>query len=524
MTNPVKWTIMAYINADNILANFAVESLKQLRNAASPNVTVIAEFDDNQQSDARLYRFDGDEKKRNLPLDNSLIPEEEIAHLEHIHNVDMTNPDTLTEFIDFATKKSQTERYCLILWGHGIELLLDEDRRFGDYGEPVARYSASANSRRSLGYTKPASGKFGDDAQPPRRYLSAADLGKALAATNLAKGNLGPDHPKTLAGALGSNQERKHTLDIIGMDACSMSMIEVASAVQDYADFMIASQEDVPDASFPYEKILQDLRDENVRGDVKKVCELIPRLYKLAFRDYITTPNTGVKGITLASLNLQQTNTIADPLSRLSSALLAASYDTTTRKIILSARQNSKDFVFGILVDLGDFCECLEEAFAYKGITDSNLQSACVEIQKGLQRGNASFVLANEVSRHDNRCQGVSIYLPYRDDRDETDNAEEQFFKGSAAHPTKGSAAHPTKGSAAHPTKERIVRIQELEADVSKLKQFRPTGWMDFIKGGWSLILANEVQFDIDYYYSAEQCAANLATPHAGRATTKAAA
>jgi len=37
---------------------------------------------------------------------------------------------------------------------------------------------------------------------------------------------------------------------------------------------------------------------------------------------------------------------------------------------------------------------------------------------------------------------------------------------------------------------------------------------MHFIKCGWSLILANEVQFEIDYYYSAEQCAANLTTLH----------
>src|SRR5262249_51187583 len=152
-------------------------------------------------------------------------------------------------------------------------------------------------------------------------------------------------------------------------------------------DFMIASQEDVPDASFPYEKILQDLRDEQVSGDVKKVCERIPHLYKLAFRDYITTPNTGLKGITLASLNLQQTNAIADSLARLGSALLDASYDPTTRKLVLTARQNSKDYVFGILVDLDDFCECLEEAFAYKGITNSSLQSACAEIHRALQRG-----------------------------------------------------------------------------------------------------------------------------------------
>ena len=508
MTEPdVKWTIMAYINADNILANFAVETLKQLRNAASDNVVVIAEFDDNQQPDARVYLFNGDQKTRNAPIEESRIPKDKLTNLEHIHDVDMTRPETLTEFIDFATGISPTQRYCLILWGHGIELLFDGDRRFGDYSEPVSRYLTPAGLARALEYAKLADGKFGDDDEPVRRYLTSVELGQALAATKLAKGNLGPNHAKTLADALKSKEERTRTLDIIGLDACSMSMIEVASAVQEHADYMIASQEDVPDASFPYEKILQDLRDENVRGDVKRVCELIPHLYKLTFRDYITTPNTGVKGITLSSLNLRDTNSVTEPLGRLSRALTKASYDPLQRGLILSARQKAKDFVFGILVDLGDFCERLQEAFAFIPNTDTDLLPACSEIRKALQRGNDGFVLANETSRHDKRCHGVSIYLPYRDEGDETDNAEEQFFKGSSAHPAKGSSAHPAK--------ERIARIQELETDFATLEQFWPTGWMNFIRSGWSLILATEVKFNIDYYYSAEQCAANLASLHA---------
>ena len=76
-----------------------------LRNAASENVVVIAEFDDNQQPDARVYLFKGDEKTRNAPLEESLIPRDELAKLEHIRDVDMTRPETLTEFIDFASTR-----------------------------------------------------------------------------------------------------------------------------------------------------------------------------------------------------------------------------------------------------------------------------------------------------------------------------------------------------------------------------------------------------------------------------------
>jgi len=498
-SQPVKWTIMAYINADNILANFAVESLKQLRNAASENVVVIAEFDDNQQGDARLYRFDGNPEKRNAPLEKSLIPQREIAHLKHIHNANMTAPETLTEFIDFATENSRTQRYCLILWGHGIELLLDEDRRFGTDGETAANCLPAADIR-PASKEELAAESGPENGDQPVRYLTPANLAEALAKTRLAKGSLARNHPKNIAANHhGSKQKSRCSLDILGLDACSMSMIEVASAVREHVDFLIASQEDVPDVSFPYQKILADLQAEDVRGDVKKVCRLIPRLYENAFRDYIATPGTGVKGITLTSLSLREIHSVTEPLHALSNALLQASHDPVKRRLILSARRKTKNFVFGLLVDWSDFCVCLQEAFGKK---ETSLQSACNSIRAALELRDQGFVLANQVSNYDERCHGLSIYLPYRREADETDNTEERLSKGTNNRPLKGTNNRPLK--------ERTARIRELERDFSHLEAFQRTGWMRFIQSGWSLTLANEVPFEIDYYYSAEQCAANL--------------
>jgi len=493
----VNWTIMVYISADNVLANFAIESLKQLRDAAGNGIVVVAEFDDNQQEDARMYLFDGDSKKRTLPIENSRIPKKEVSHLKTIRHVDMTRPETLTEFIDYASDLSKTERYCLIVWGHGIELLLDQERRFG-------------TTNRSA-----------------RRHLTSVNLKKAIQDTKLAKGRLGPNHPKTILDDLRSEQEKghtleiigtkrrmsrsddfgrkqknRHTLDIMGLDACSMSMIEVASELQDCVDFMIASQEDVPDASFPYEKILSDLRAHNVRDDVRKVCKMIPRLYDEAFRDYIANADTGVKGITLASLDLRKVYTIAGPLSRLSTALLASSFDKSSRKQVLSARKNTQDFVFGLLVDVCDFCHCLDAAFTKAKIKDSSLHSACEEICKALKVHDDGFVIANQSRKEDHRCHGLSIYLPYRYNKDETDNAEEQFAKGGTRKPLKVGTREPLK--------ERTARIRELEADFARLDEFRRTRWIEFIKRGWSFILANKTPFKLDYYYSAEQVAQNL--------------
>jgi hypothetical protein len=464
------WTIMVYISADNVLANFAIESLKQLRDAAGDGISVIAEFDDNQHDDARLYFFDGDPQKRTLPIESSRIPEREIAHLKTIRDVDMTRPESLTEFVDYASGKSKTERYALVLWGHGIELLLDENRRFGAPNGSV------------------------------RRYLTIANLKKALQDTKIVKGELEASHPKAIWNDAQTGPKKGNTLDVVGLDACSLSMVEVASELEGAVDFMIASQEDVPDASFPYQRILADLKTQNVRNDVREVCKSIPGLYQQAFRDYIATPDTGVKGITLASLNLAEIGTITEPLKELATALLRSSYDKSVRGEIRSARKEAKSFVFGLLVDLSDFCQRLEAKLASKAIEGDGLYSACQRVQKAIKaRSDDACVLENRVD--ENRCNGLSIYLPYRAE-DETDDVEELFAKGGSRQPLKGGSRQPLK--------ERTARIRELEADFADLRAFRGTGWNDFIKRGWSFILANEIPFELDLHYSAEQVAHNL--------------
>jgi hypothetical protein len=496
MTNQsATWTIMVYISADNVLTNFAVESLKQLRDAAGEGIYVVAEFDDNQHAEARMYFFDGDDEKRTLSIESSRVPEREIAHLKTVRDVDMTRPETLTEFIDYASDKSSTEYYCLVLWGHGIELLLDEERRFGPTEEPV------------------------------RRYLSIGNLKKALQDSKLVKGELGLDHPKTaspnqplerektyglqktneptsISSGRRSEPGKGHTLDIIALDACSMSMVELASELQDSVAIMMASQEDVPDASFPYYNIVSDLRTQHVRDNVREVSKLIPGLYQQAFRDYIAAPGTGVKGITLASLDVAKINTITDPLTKLASALLDGSYTKSLRKKIFSARKDAKSFVFGLLVDLADFCKRLDSQLASEGTEADALRLACAQIAEAIKVRDDACVLENKAD--DDRCHGISIYFPYRGE-DKTDEAEEQFAKGGTRQPLKGGTRQPLK--------ERTARIRELEADSAELKVFSRTGWNEFIKQGWSFILANETPFKLDQHYSAEQVAQNLLSP-----------
>ena len=447
------WTILVYISADETLANFAVESLKQLKRAAGDGISVAAQFDTNTGLAVQRFVFEG----KGEP-DSSL----EDSSVESIDSpVDMTDPKTLTGFMDWASNACEARHYCLILWGHGFELLLDKDP-----------------------------GKVSD-----RAYLTPANLRKALENTQLLQ------RPKA----------QKKKIDIIGIDACSMCSIEVASELHGCVDMMIASQEDVPDGSFPYEHVLQQLKAQKNRDNVSALSATIPQLYKVAYQDYLVSPGTGMKEVTLAALRLKhfgRDSSVLASVKQLADTLLAGSRQPAYRKAILDARASSRDFASGFFVDLVDFCGRLVD----QGTGNRDLTAACQEVLDAVRSGDS--VLANATGMGaQSRCHGLSIYLPYLREKEET------LLQALMANHTDliGQLPVLVKGSTNILRKTREAMIGQVEEDFSVLHGFEATNWMTFIRQGWSLILTAECSAELDVRYSAQQSAVNLLTLNGGR-------
>jgi len=442
MTN--NWTIMVYISADDVLANFAIDSLNQFRRAASDDGDIVfALFDPNDgNGGASRYRFDGKNKEK--PLSEVGEPQ---------GTVNMADPNTLTKFVKWASaplSKPKDRHYCLILWGHGTELLLDRDP-----------------------------GKKGE------RYLTPAKLRSALKNTKF---------------------DEKNKIDFVAFDACSMSMVEVATALQGYVQYMIASQEEVPDVSFPYQRILERLKGHG--GDPKDVSRLIPEIYVQSFRDYRVTQSNGVKEIMLSSLNLENLKKITDPVSKLADLLLQSIADNDLSSAIVDARKISRDFVLGLFVDLYDFCEKLHDSLDKNKCENKGycgqLKGACEQVRKAID--NRENVIANVTRPNVKGCHGVSIYFPYSREN----NAKEQTQRLLGDAETGVLNLPLTKGTRDNTLKARGGRIEELEADFKHLPFFKNDGWGAFIKKGWSVVLAREFPYKLDLHYSAEQAVQNL--------------
>jgi hypothetical protein len=478
-SNKVKWLVMLYISADSPLANFAIESLKQIKRSIKPKTDVIVavQFCIDPPGGQRIPRY---------VFDGRYGPDVSVSRyacepLDAPCN--MTEAEALASFVDWAysLEKYQGTYHILVLWGHGPELLLQTSQRL---------------------------------------FLTPIQLRQALEQA------LRPG-PRPLKAARTGEISHRH-LDIIGFDACSMAMLEVAYEIRDLADFMVASQEDVPDLSFPYDTLVLHV---DWAKDPTQLAHESPRDYVLAYQDYVYAPRTDLKKVTLSAVDLRLLADVTKGLMDLVAALLIAPCSIGLADVILASREEAQSFAGGLYVDLFGFADALFgnlEMCAKIPETDSDaIKKACVAIRNALRvsdpiAGKNGCILANQASDID-RCHGLSLYFPYLTD-EEMSAIQQPLVKGGLdTHGAKGGLdTHGVKDVSDFVNMAAVDVLfgfrQQLIADTEgyygdlSLSTF--TDWNRFVACLWSCILAERKSGELDIVYSAEQCAANLRSCH----------
>jgi len=508
------WTIMLYIAADSTLANFAVESLKQLNRAAilppgkddQADVTVAAQFSIDAPGGQEIQRYIFKKGGKESLRDNK-----EPA-LDERDNLLLSEKEALQKFLEWVyTETPKSKHYALILWSHGPELFLQP----------------------------PAGGKTGDSAS---LYLTPTDLRDALD---------------------GSVKFRSRKLEVIGFDACSMSMFEIAYEIKDRAQLMIASQEEVPDASFPYYDLVQLFRRQgNELGSLldtlhplesvknltslpggKATAEVVVKSlqgvrsnleqgvqdYLNAYQDYIVGTHTGMHPVTLSVLNLAECDGLKDAVGGLACALLEAKADPDLPRRLIQARKDSQDYAGGLYVDLHEFCRNLYEQLAKANGTGKwkDIKKKCQAVQGFLappedspfsslilingavtETGKPLINKANKTTNH-----GISIYLPYLTDRQFDDTVNRPLVKGGRG--TSGGKGIPDALNAAA-GEYLMSTLQSLilatENCYGDLKLAAHTAWYSFITDQWTRAI-KDTDPDPDFHYSRRQSEINGCNP-----------
>ncbi len=240
------WTILVYLDGDNNLEDDGIDDFLEMATVGSDsNINIVVQFD---RIDGYSAAYEDWTTCKRFLVTSGMTP---VAanQISDLGEVNMGDPATLTGFINWGTSTYPATRYALILWNHG-----------GGWRENLKRASL-IETIRSLNQ-----GKNKETFDAAKSSLIKKDLTKELKKTDpfFLKGVCWDD---TNSGDYLEMREVRQLLnnattdmDLIGFDACLMSMIEVAHEIKDTgADVMVGSEETEPGNGWPYNTILSDL-------------------------------------------------------------------------------------------------------------------------------------------------------------------------------------------------------------------------------------------------------------------------
>ncbi len=462
-TKPMcEWTVMIYMAADE--ANIDPESIRDIKEmktiGSTKDVNVLVQVD----------RSNDETTKRYYVTSTRRLSEDVEQELGEVNTGD---PNNLVEFIRWGQRYCPARHYLVILWGHGAGVLDADYMTFSPPPPSILgkskgkRWSNRMGSARKLARQMQ---EFSPATLLPQHYqlyqrtlflpsklsLLARDKRAKLIALDYPQGEqLDYLDNRELKWAMAQAQTiLKQPIDVLGMDACLMSMAEIAYQLRDDVCYLVGSQDLVTLEGFPYGRILRLLTT---------VPKTTPReLAKKMVEYYINAPPAKparkgelkfrtLSACDLAKLSSAEKDSMIHAIDALAQTMLKLSNNKKTdaevadlvRQIILEARGRSQYYDEGDYIDLHHFCALLiargtamvEKAkrklpgikkrkskaeYAERQAFVQALENACDLITKASERihrlfGPKSFVMTEgHRGRLVGQSKGLSIYFPFK--------------------------------------------------------------------------------------------------------------
>jgi hypothetical protein len=389
MKSTAKWTFMVYMAGDNNLSAAGDMDMEEMRGVGSnADVNIIVEFDNVGSLGTRRYHVQS--HVQSVDGDDCV---------QAMGETDSGDPNVLIRFVEWAVEHYPAQRYALVLWNHGCgwePMELDKiarSVRSCDYNErEAAERSASPLGR--LFFRTSLEKIFSLPFSSERAICSDDGTGHSLDTIELGR------VLSHVAGILG------RPLDLLGMDACLMSNLEVVYQAQTYVRYIVASEENEPAGGWPYGDVLRKLVAEPDMETADFAGHIVD-LYAHHYQGYGSA-------ITQAALDTSRLMDVVKPLDDLA-GLLSKDMETM-QNTVWRAQRNTASFWHFTLWDLAHFCKELEKETAERiesELTKCAVLQATTKLLSALQSGANQFVIA-EAHRGPKvaQCGGITIYLP----------------------------------------------------------------------------------------------------------------
>jgi hypothetical protein len=389
-----KWLIMNYVAADCNLLDYQLGNIDHMERVGSDKNTHIVTLVDvgplkapmplgekqgengvepGDWSGARTLYITKDDTKKWIKSD---------VIGEHGDKVDMSDPETLKNFVINTMKEYPAQHTALI---------------FNDHGG---------------GHT----GAMADDTDG--NFMPIPGMKQALAEAQEVTGE---------------------KIDVIGFDACVMAQLEVAHSLKDQADILLASQENEKGHGWSYEKVY---RNKNSSEDFEEIpfdkapsdevpfdgmlggftigeaikkfqeneiykIDVTPRQFAATIVDINAEHNDVIP--TFSATDLTKIDGLTEKVDKLAEKIIKSDDKETIRKAIEEAENYGGGWQpYRDMRDLGHLCNNIIDT-----TTDDQVKEAAKNVRKELKEA----VFANQVNPYEHpKSEGLSIYAPTMDD------------------------------------------------------------------------------------------------------------
>lgn len=397
-----EWTILVYIEADNNLSPCAVTNIDDMCKAASSkNVNLIVQCD--KPKSKMTYRF---KVENNKLLDVGSLNQE----------MGINPARELYDAMSWVKENYPAKHYMLVLWNHGSGILdrkrswlrplcysFKKDQAFQDAGLSNARNIK--DSTEDVAEVIPVDGSQAESLDD-RGILYNDSEGTYL--TTDAMTTVFNDIKTVLS------QE----IDVVGMDACLMAMLEIAYAIRNSTGILVGSENVEQGEGWNYRWLIDSIAKKDGKLSPKEMANLVVQAYKKYYlqRD---------PEFTQSALDLAKVEFVKDCVNQLVMIMLGikATSRDISQKLLEAAYSGAVKF-HDEYVDLYSFCDSMSDIVnayypvyirykdqpVYKQLSVylEQLQNILTKTKLAIKEA----VLSNGVGSKVEGSKGLSIYLP----------------------------------------------------------------------------------------------------------------
>jgi hypothetical protein len=389
-----QWTVMVYLAGDNNLDSTGVIDLKEMKKVGSTDqINVVAQFD-RQGKDAATNRY---YIRKGDTLANDVVGS--------LGETNMGDPHVLEDFVKWGIRNYPAQHYLLVMWNHGNGW--DDENVYR-----VARGMMNLNIRRRGEVVLPAMGAAKDSVsirrirsiggRKFRRALFYTSIMNAITVRDIAYDDDAQDFldNKEMKRVLSvARKMLKYKLDILGMDACMMSMAEVAYQLRDSVSVTVGSEEVEPGDGWPYNRILAKLSEKPMMTPSELATTIVS--------EYLASYPAN-SGVTQSACDLSKAELLASTVDQLAEGLNEHLSDIAERAKIVECRLQTQAYDTPDYVDLYDFCDLLENKTRF-----DDIRAACNAVKKGIQR-DGIVIRSGYKGKNVKHSNGLSIYFPQK--------------------------------------------------------------------------------------------------------------